>query len=49
MSPSYPTRYPAMTRCEWIVQASIRDNRILVEVSDLSLEGTFGGAGGPCR
>ncbi|BFZ25253.1 hypothetical protein BsWGS_28292 [Bradybaena similaris] len=47
MSPSYPTKYPALTRCEWIVQASNSDNRILLEVSDLSLEGTFGGAGGP--
>ncbi|CAG5135827.1 unnamed protein product, partial [Candidula unifasciata] len=39
MSPNYPNKYPPLTRCEWIIHASNRDHRILVEVSDLNLEG----------
>ncbi|XP_059176514.1 cubilin-like isoform X2 [Physella acuta] len=41
ISPNFPAKYTSLVWCEWIIQASRRENKILVEISDLNLEGNY--------
>ncbi|XP_012946236.1 cubilin [Aplysia californica] len=41
ISPNYPRKYPPLKHCEWIIHASKREHKILVEIVDLNMEGTY--------
>ncbi|GFO42186.1 cubilin, partial [Plakobranchus ocellatus] len=45
ISPNYPNKYPPLTMCEWVIQASSRSNRILVQIADINIEGKYGREG----
>ncbi|XP_076445824.1 cubilin-like [Babylonia areolata] len=38
-SPNYPRKYSQLTVCDWILHASRSANKILLELTDLSMEG----------
>ncbi|GFS23771.1 cubilin [Elysia marginata] len=44
-SPNYPKKYPPLTQCEWIIKASTANHKILVQLSDINIEGKYGRKG----
>ncbi|KAH9490912.1 hypothetical protein Btru_039781, partial [Bulinus truncatus] len=40
-SPGFPAKYTKLSWCEWIIHASRKENKILVEIPELNLEGTY--------
>ncbi|CAL1537449.1 unnamed protein product, partial [Lymnaea stagnalis] len=41
VSPSVSGKYMSQVWCEWVIHASKRENKILIEISELSIEGVF--------
>ncbi|BFZ09491.1 hypothetical protein BsWGS_12531 [Bradybaena similaris] len=42
ITPNFQIKSSTMIMCEWVLQASKKDHRILVEVRDINLEGAYG-------
>ncbi|XP_055889902.1 cubilin-like isoform X3 [Biomphalaria glabrata] len=40
-SPGFPSKYSKLSWCDWVIRASRIENKILVEIAELNLEGIY--------